>query len=247
MQGVVIGGYRVTGRLGAGTIAEAFLASNARGKTVVAKKLADPFAAQDKVKRNFLGISQQSARIRIRKHVAVIAGQHSSTDGVYLLREYVEGESLRDLLERGELTRRDGAGQVLRDLCEALRALQRGGVVHGGIHPGNVIVQPDGRAKLTDFCASRFALSGSLASSYPLGALRYLAPEQWGGASGGTWRGSVCGGPDCVLARDGGRGVLRRGKPRATPAGRRPRHRVWHFHRGQSAMCESGGALSQRG
>ena len=173
-----ISGWKLAGRMGRGSITDTFLAMNAAGKKVAARQLLPKYAEIEDVRTRFLSLGQDSTKIKIRKHIAVVSGQHSSSEGAFLLREYVEGASLRRLIAEERLASVDSS-RILLDLAEAVRALHRAGLVHGGIHPGNIIVQPDGRAKLTDFCASRLVLAQKMSRSYPVEMLRYLAPEQW--------------------------------------------------------------------
>jgi serine/threonine protein kinase len=62
-----------------------------------------------------------------------------------------------------------------------VRAIASREIAHGGIHPGNILIEPDGRARLADFAISRAALLGAVQSPYPITAVRYLPPEQWRG------------------------------------------------------------------
>lgn len=80
--------------------------------------------------------------------VEVRAGR--SGDVTYLVREWAEGEPLDVHLGRvGALSALDAA-DVLRQLADALAAAHRGGLVHGRVHPGNVLISPSGRVRLTD-------------------------------------------------------------------------------------------------
>ncbi|MFO7906297.1 MAG: serine/threonine-protein kinase [Planctomycetota bacterium] len=168
--------------LGSGTSTVSYLARDDRGKQAVAKRLLDQLSADQAVRDRFLAVSELSAKIRMRKHVAVVFSQKSSGEGIFLLREYVEGRPLSEALRDGTMGDPETVRQVVLGLCEGVRALATRGVVHGGIHPGNVIVQPDGRIKLTDFGIGCARLSGKVGPAYPLEALRYLSPEQWQGA-----------------------------------------------------------------
>ena len=83
-----------------------------------------------------------------------------AADVAYLVREWVDGEPLDEhLAEVGALSALD-ATDVLRQVADALTAAHRGGLVHGRVHPGNVLVCPNGRVRLTD-AAVAAALSGT--------------------------------------------------------------------------------------
>jgi serine/threonine protein kinase len=185
MMGLKIGSYEIVEKLGSGTSATAYLARDSRGKHAVAKRLHGPLAAKPAIVERFLAAAEASGRIRIRKHVATVLVRRTSAEGVILLRQYVEGRPLADYVRTGRLTELDG-NRLARDICDGLRAMASRDVVHGGIHPGNVIVGPDGRAKLTDFGTGLAYLMGKVPQPYPAEALRYLAPEQWRGEKGTT-------------------------------------------------------------
>jgi serine/threonine protein kinase len=147
---------------------------------VVVKRLLDPLAKDSNLARVFLAASDLSRRLQMRQYLATVAMAHRSREGVFLIREYIDGSSLASLHQGGWLAMVDLC-QATFDLCEAVRALHAQGIVHGGIHPGNVIVQRDDRLRLTDFAIGRASLTHQVDAAYPPGALRYLAPEQWQG------------------------------------------------------------------
>jgi hypothetical protein len=99
-------------------------------------------------------------------------------EGVLIVMEYVEGETLRDAIDRGPIEP-GRAVQVLRDVAEALDHAHEEGIVHRDVKPANVLVGRDGRAKLADLGiataveGTRITRSGTV-----LGTAAYMAPEQ---------------------------------------------------------------------
>lgn len=185
LLGFKIGVYEIVERLGEGTSACSYLARDPKGKQAVARRLNDDLTAQPAVNAKFLAISELSSRIKMRKHVAIVSSQKVSPEGTFLLRDFVAGAPLSDFARNGNMDQLD-ADQIARNLCDAVRSLAACDIAHGGIHLGNVIVQPNGDAKLTDFAVSRACLTGQPTKSYPLEPLRYLSPEQWRGEAATT-------------------------------------------------------------
>ena len=95
-----------------------------------------------------------------------------------LLEEYVQGDTLGDILEGGVLTT-DEAKQITRQLCSALWVLHSMGVVHRDVKPDNVIIRGK-EAVLIDFDASRIYKNENLEDTQILGTTGFAAPEQYG-------------------------------------------------------------------
>jgi serine/threonine protein kinase len=176
--GIKIGSYEIIEVLGKGTCTVSYLARNDRGNLAVVKRLNEQFAQDACVVNAFLAASDLCSRIRNRRFVTVVSSQKRSTEGVFLLRDYAPGRSLARLLREGAMDEVD-VKKIAIDLCEAVRAMSSRDVVHGGIHPGNVIVNDDGHIKLTDVGTTRARLGITIDADYPIDAARFLAPEIW--------------------------------------------------------------------
>jgi eukaryotic-like serine/threonine-protein kinase len=100
------------------------------------------------------------------------------TDDRWLVMEYVPGSTLAQLVEeRGRLSP-DEAAPLLVQAADALAAAHSAGIVHRDVKPSNVLVDPDGRVKLTDFGIARAAADPSLTQTgLVTGSPAYLAPE----------------------------------------------------------------------
>lgn len=179
-----IGPYQLVRPLGSGTVGTAYLAQGDGSKFAVVKRLSDALAQDKTLSDKFLAAWQISSQIKNRRFVAAVLMQKSAPEGVFLVREYVEGCSLAELAQSNKLAELN-LKQVTCDLCDAVRALAQRKLVHGGLHPANVIIQPSGRAMIADFAISQAALTGTITPAYPLAALRYLAPEQIRGQPAG--------------------------------------------------------------
>jgi serine/threonine protein kinase len=100
-------------------------------------------------------------------------------DQLVVVYRYIEGRSLRELVEAQGPLDATQARALLYDLCRAAGALHAHGIVHRDIAPGNVIVAPDG-AHLVDLGIARQHVEGQLHDTNTLGTWGFAAPEQFG-------------------------------------------------------------------
>src|SRR4051812_25252123 len=184
MTGELIAGrYRMQKRLGAGGMATVFLATDERlERNVAIKRLhADP---TEDGGRRFQREAKLGASLN-HPNIVSVYDTVTDDDGVLLVMEYVEGETLRDAIARGPLPT-EQAMKLLRGVASALDQAHDQGVVHRDVKPANILIGPDGRAKLADLGIAsaaertRITLSGTV-----LGTAPYLAPERLEGGTGG--------------------------------------------------------------
>jgi serine/threonine-protein kinase len=106
-------------------------------------------------------------------------------DGYQMVMEYVEGESLSDILQRWRPIKYDLALAVVRQICLGLEHAHAKGIVHRDIKPGNVMLTQFGRVKITDFGLAKLtqANTSQTAANSILGTPLYMSPEQAFGES----------------------------------------------------------------
>ena len=97
----------------------------------------------------------------------------------WVVEEYIDGESLQDLWERGERFSAAEIKAMLREMSEGLAALHRAGIVHRDIKPAHILRQ-GGRLRLIDFDAARLMRDGAAPDTRHLGTVGYAPPEQYG-------------------------------------------------------------------
>ena len=97
----------------------------------------------------------------------------------WVVEEYIDGESLQDLWERGERFSAAEIKAMLREMSEGLAALHRAGIVHRDIKPAHILRQ-GGRLRLIDFDAARLMREDAAPDTRHLGTVGYAPPEQYG-------------------------------------------------------------------
>jgi Tol biopolymer transport system component len=181
--GQALAQYRIEAKLGEGGMGAVYLAHDTRLRREVALKvlpqdrLADPEA-----KRRLLREARSASALNHPNIVTV--HEIGSEGGVdFITMEFVEGESLRGLIQAGRLP----LGQALNyavQIAGGLAKAHSAGIIHRDLKPGNIMVRPDGTVKLLDFgLAQRLQPSGSESTLPPAegviaGTPAYMSPEQ---------------------------------------------------------------------
>jgi serine/threonine protein kinase len=173
--------YRLEQELGRGGMGVVYKAYDTKLERTVAIKLLPEALARNKTA---VELMKKEAKVAIElAHPNIVKVTHFEQDntGAYLIMEYVEGESLSDvLLERGKLSVDEALG-ISKQVLEALAYAHEQKVVHRDLKPANIIITKDGKAKVLDFGIARVIketmtkLTGTTATS---GTLLYMAPEQ---------------------------------------------------------------------
>ena len=182
--------YEIGGVLGRGGMAEVHRGRDLRlGREVAVKVLRSDLARDPSFQVRFRREAQASASLN---HPAIVAvydtGEDRTATGAtpYIVMEYVEGETLRDVLRREGRLSPERAMSLSADVCGALDFSHRNGIVHRDVKPGNVMITPQGTVKVMDFGIAR-AVSDSAATmtstAAVIGTAQYLSPEQARGES----------------------------------------------------------------
>ena len=187
-EGARLGGrYQVGKLLGRGGMAEVRLGTDIRlGRQVAIKRLRSDLATDDTFQARFRREAQSAAGLNHPNIVAVYdTGEEMAPDGShvqpYIVMEYVEGRTLREVLNDGRKLLPERALELITGVLGALDYSHRAGIVHRDIKPGNVMLTPSGQVKVMDFGIARAvteSTSNMTQTSAVVGTAQYLSPEQ---------------------------------------------------------------------
>ena len=174
--------YTFERTLGRGGMATVELARDEQlGRRVAVKRLSVSLADDEVFQQRFFREARMAAGLSHPNLVAVY--DVGEDDGLpYIVMEYVEGETLADLMTRGGPMQPDRAVDLLLQICAGLEHAHAAGLVHRDIKPQNLLVRPDGVVKIADFGIARTLQATQLTEvGTVLGTASYLAPEQAAG------------------------------------------------------------------
>ncbi len=176
--------YEIGEVLGYGGMAEVHRGRDVRlGREVAVKVLRADLARDPSFQARFRREAQAAASLN---HPAIVAVYDTGEEDMlgnqpYIVMEYVEGRTLRDVLKiEGRLMPRR-AMEIVADVCAALDFSHRNGIVHRDVKPGNVMITPTGAVKVMDFGIARAVADNAATvtqTAAVIGTAQYLSPEQ---------------------------------------------------------------------
>jgi eukaryotic-like serine/threonine-protein kinase len=176
------GRYRITRKLGGGGMADVYLAEDQElGRRVAIKVLHDRYANDDQFVERFRREATHAAGLS-HPNIVSIFDRGETNGSYYIVMEYVEGRTLKELIRSRGPCPIQVAIAYTRQILAALRYAHRNGVIHRDIKPHNVIVDAEGVVKVTDFGIARAGASQMTEEGAIIGTAQYLSPEQARGA-----------------------------------------------------------------
>src|SRR5919109_86335 len=173
------GRYRVLRRLGRGGMADVYLAEDEElGRRVAIKILNDSHAADDQFVERFRREATNAAGLS-HPNIVSIYDRGEAEGTYYIAMEYLDGRSLKELIVSRGPAPIHIAIDYARQILAAIRFAHRNGIVHRDIKPHNVLVDREGRAKVTDFGIARAGAASQMTEAGSIvGTAQYLSPEQ---------------------------------------------------------------------
>ncbi|MGW3358213.1 Stk1 family PASTA domain-containing Ser/Thr kinase [Streptomyces bungoensis] len=179
------GRYELGHVLGRGGMAEVYFAHDTRlGRAVAVKTLRVDLARDPSFQARFRREAQSAASLNHPAIVAVYDTGEDYIDGVsipYIVMEYVEGSTLRELLHSGRKLLPERAMEMTIGILQGLEYAHRSGIVHRDIKPANVMLTRNGQVKVMDFGIARAMGDSGMTMTQTaavIGTAQYLSPEQ---------------------------------------------------------------------
>ncbi|GAA2750789.1 serine/threonine-protein kinase [Amnibacterium kyonggiense] len=183
VSGLTFGGrYELSSRIAIGGMGEVWEATDlVIGRPVAIKILKDEYLGDPGFLERFRAEARHAALVN-HEGIANVYDYGEEDGSAFLVMELVPGEPLSSILERQHTLPPDRVLDVVAQTAMALHAAHAAGLVHRDIKPGNLLVTPDGRVKITDFGIARITDQVPLtATGQVMGTVQYLSPEQASG------------------------------------------------------------------
>lgn len=192
MIGKTLGHYEIVSLLGKGGMAEVYRARDQRLGRDVALKILPPEFTEDRDRLRRFEREALAASALSHPHLAHVYDVGEEEGVHYYAMEVVDGESLAQKLQRGQLDM-DELLRIGAQVSSALVELHQHQILHRDLKPGNILIDSRGDVKIVDFGLAKYDHSGAGAANLPtematevgtvLGTLHYMSPEQARGAA----------------------------------------------------------------
>ena len=187
-RGRQIGPYRIIDRLGAGGMAEVYLAHDTRLNRLVALKLLPAYFASDDTRLRRFQSEARAASALNHPNILTIHEVGESDGEYFIATEFIDGQTLRELIKKQSLSLEDIL-DCMEQVASALAVAHAAGIVHRDIKPENIMRRPDGLVKILDFGIAKLSettedLKGTTGFrtqteiGLVMGTVNYMSPEQ---------------------------------------------------------------------
>ncbi|MDM7991105.1 protein kinase [Arthrobacter sp. zg-Y877] len=179
-SGITLGGrFQLTDRIAIGGMGEVWKARDlVLGRIVAIKILKEEYTGDPGFLNRFRAEARHTALLN-HPGIANVFDYGEEDGSAYLVMELVPGQPLSTIIERDKVLSPDRTLSIIGQVATALAVAHNQGLVHRDVKPGNLLIMPDGKVKITDFGIARLADQVPLtATGQVMGTAQYLAPEQ---------------------------------------------------------------------
>jgi len=179
-----LGKYEIRGTLGRGAMGvvhdgwDPLIARRVAVKSVPLPATPDPETAEEIAR--FRREAQAAGRLS-HPNIVAVYDYGETADLAYIVMEYVDGPTLKALLDKKERFPLDSIKRIMGDVLAGLQFSHERGVVHRDIKPANIMLTSQGQAKIADFGIARIEMSSMTQAGTMLGTPAYMSPEQFRG------------------------------------------------------------------
>lgn len=175
-----LGRYEIKLKLGHGTMGTVYKAVDPVIERTVAIKVINLDLQKDEVEdfeERFYREAKSAGRLNHPNIVTIYdAGETESV--AYIAMEYLEGQSLREVLKSGTTMSYDRISEIGAQIADGLAYAQQHGIVHRDIKPANIMITKTGHVKITDFGIAHLPSGAKTQTGTILGSPKYMSPEQ---------------------------------------------------------------------
>ncbi len=178
MIGKTIDRYKIVDKLGEGGMGSVWKAEDTKLNRLVALKTLSPHLAENEEARERFVREAQAASALNHPNITTVHDLLDSDEQHFICMEYVEGKTIRDILESGHVSIRKAVDIILQ-AAEALSAAHRKGILHRDVKSANIMVSMEGNVKVMDFGLAHLEERSQLTrTGTTMGTLAYSSPEQ---------------------------------------------------------------------
>jgi non-specific serine/threonine protein kinase len=178
MIGKIISHYKILEKLGEGGMGVVYKAQDTKLQRPVALKFLPPHIADSSEEKARFIQEAQSASALNHPNVTTIHGIEESPEGLFIAMEYVEGKTLKQIVEEETLSVKKVLDIGIQ-VCEGLAIAHEKGIIHRDIKSDNIMLTPRGQVKIMDFGLAKLKGASKLTQTgSTLGTLAYMSPEQ---------------------------------------------------------------------